>query len=270
MILVQGHRGSRGTHPENTIAGFMAATIAGADFLELDLQGSKDHRVVIFHDFTEKKHGSFISQLTLDELKTVDCGSRVNPHFPKQRQIPGEKIPTLEELLEAILLLDHPNGKKIQLNLEIKRDPRHPEWSLEVNSFVDLVLSTVKKYNFENRVYYSSFDPESLAKIREKDGKAALGLIFDKTSLETLQTRNLQEAIEKILAFARNLKIKVISPSFPILKEIKSLQISIPKDFKIIPWTVNTPKDWDQCLAWGIDGIITDYPKDLIEFLAKN
>lgn len=269
-ILVQGHRGSRGTHPENTLAGFKAAILAGCDFLELDLQGTKDRQIVIFHDFLEKKYASPISLLTLQQLKTIDCGIQTNPRFPSQEKIAGEKIPTLEELFECISSLDHPNAKKIRLNLEMKRDPKHPEWSLDIDSFASLILSKVRKYHFENRVYYSSFDPELLKKIREQDEKAKLGLIFDETSLKYAQILSLEEAVAKILELAKALKISILSPSFPFLKETKTASIFQQAGFQLMPWTVNDPKSWEECIAWKVDGIITDYPQDLIGFLRSH
>jgi glycerophosphoryl diester phosphodiesterase len=50
-MLVFGHRGSRGTLPENTIPAFLSAIEAGVDGLELDLLATKDGAIVIHHNF---------------------------------------------------------------------------------------------------------------------------------------------------------------------------------------------------------------------------
>src|SRR5687767_3710442 len=105
-VLVHGHRGARAVLPENTIPAFEFAIAAGADVLELDLAVTKDNVLVASHDPTINeticqggKPGAPIRQLTLAELRAYDCGARKNPEFPKQKLVPGTRIPTLDEVL---------------------------------------------------------------------------------------------------------------------------------------------------------------------------
>src|SRR5687768_6511398 len=94
-IGVHGHRGSRGTHPENTFAGFREALAAGADFFELDLHLSADDVPIVFHDpvVTERvckiETPTPVRLLKAKDLREIECGS-------------GEKIPTFEAVLKWV------------------------------------------------------------------------------------------------------------------------------------------------------------------------
>ncbi|MEI9899629.1 MAG: glycerophosphodiester phosphodiesterase family protein [Hyphomicrobium sp.] len=103
-ILVHAHRGGRALRPENTIAAFEYAISTGADVLELDLGVTKDN-VVVSHDSvlnppicTGPKPNAAIRSLTLSELKQWDCGSTRNPQFERQQTVPGQRVPTLDEV----------------------------------------------------------------------------------------------------------------------------------------------------------------------------
>ena len=133
---VQGHRGARGLFPENTLVGFRKTIEMGVTTLELDLGLTKDFVPIVIHDpYINKNlcldangdsittdtlgYGSLISNLTLKEIKTFDCGS-LNPDVsrfpePPRKNIPGEKIPTLQEVFD--LLAKYPD-KNIWLNIE--------------------------------------------------------------------------------------------------------------------------------------------------------
>ncbi len=115
MIEVQGHRGTRGLEPENTLPSFQRAIQAGADTLELDLLMTQDDKIVIYHDYfldpdlvtyldgrTLSSHTLLIRSLPLSQVEEFDCGRKANPRFPRQKRIPGTTMPTLEELFEKI------------------------------------------------------------------------------------------------------------------------------------------------------------------------
>ena len=107
-VRVHGHRGSRGTRPENTLPAFAEALRVGADILELDVDVTQDDAVVVSHDQSIPPDRCLaaggrkiavappIRSLTLAQVETYDCGSLPNARFPEQLRFPGEKIPTLE------------------------------------------------------------------------------------------------------------------------------------------------------------------------------
>ena len=96
-MWVVGHRGASGYAPENTLAAFRRAVELGATFIETDLQLSRDARFIAIHDATLDRTTTArgpVQALTLAELRELDAGSWFGPAFA------GERIPTLEEILE--------------------------------------------------------------------------------------------------------------------------------------------------------------------------
>lgn len=205
MIEVQGHRGNRGALPENSLPGFAAAIQAGADMLEMDLQMTKDGVLVIHHDYHLNNtlctylDGSpivrkpLVRDLTLAEIKEIDCGGRKNSKFPRQQLLSGTRIPTLAEVLELV------KDKNVRLNLEIKRNPDRPEYSFEPAVLATAIVALVSASGLESRVYYSSFDLETLKAIRKCAPDAPLGLLQAKT-------------LKGIVEAANTLKARVVSP----------------------------------------------------------
>lgn len=146
--LLIGHRGARGTLPENTLAAFEAALNAGLDGLEFDVQRSRDGALVIFHDFTT--HGHEVAALTLAEL----------------RQLHPE-VPTVDEL--AALAGRYPGAF---LNLEIKAKS-HGTQGLERS-----VVAAVRRLGLKERTLISSFNPLSLLRVRLLAPELRTALLF--------------------------------------------------------------------------------------------
>jgi glycerophosphoryl diester phosphodiesterase len=97
-VAVIAHRGASIDAPENTIAAFRLAIEQGADYVELDVQESKDGEVVVVHDSDLMKLGggpAKVWEATAAELRSVDIGSRIGPKYA------GEGVPTLAEALAA-------------------------------------------------------------------------------------------------------------------------------------------------------------------------
>src|SRR5437762_13057428 len=94
-MLVIAHRGASGNAPENTMAAFKKAVALGANFIETDLQLSRDARFVAIHDATVNRTTNgqgTVHDMTLTELRRLDAGSWFGSEFA------GERIPTLEEI----------------------------------------------------------------------------------------------------------------------------------------------------------------------------
>ena len=241
-LEIQGHRGDRSLFLENTLLSFASAIEAGVDAIELDLHVTKDQNVVIYHDyFLKNRRSSPICSLSLAEIKKENG-----------------QIPTLDELFN---LIHHSKEKKVRLNLEIKRDPRHPEWSAPLEDLVFQIVSKVQKQGFEEKVYYSSFDPEVLMQVRKLDKKTTLALVFASRSKEN------EPFFIQQCAIAASCNATILSPQYDLLTN-PSIVLSLQeKGFRVITWTVNKTKDWEKCIEMGVDGIITDRPRDLIAFL---
>ncbi|PKN89710.1 MAG: hypothetical protein CVU45_06265, partial [Chloroflexi bacterium HGW-Chloroflexi-7] len=148
--VIFAHRGACALAPENTFASFELAVTHQADAVELDAKLSKDGVVMVIHDPTLDRttNGTGkVNEHTLAELKTLDAGTKFNAKFA------GEKIPTLEEVFEAV-------GKKVLVNVELTN------YSSPKDDLIAKVADVVKRQNMQNRVLFSSFIPKNLTMIK--------------------------------------------------------------------------------------------------------
>ena len=271
---VQGHRGARDAFPENSLPAFASALEAGIDVIELDLLMTRDGVIVIHHDYYLNEQlctylnqeplepGQLIHSLTLAQVKDVDCGCRQNRAFPEQKTVVGTQIPTLEELFQMIASSSLEHAKTIRLNLELKRDPRHPEWSASPEELALCVTRLVAQYGLASRIYYSSFDPESLAAIRKIKTDARLGLIYNQESLDEAAKRG-----QALIQIATALRVDVLSPEHELLHNAEEVEHLHQAGFCVVPWTVNDPQRWKELSGFNVDGMITDHPAELKQFL---
>lgn len=177
--LVIGHRGARGLHPENTLAGFAAALALGVDALELDVALTADGVVVVTHDpalnpaVTRDTSGAWldgpgplIRSLRADELSHYDVG-RLRPGTPYAAQFPdqvphdGARIPTLDEVLR----LD-PAARFI---IELKSFPADPARSASSSELAEAVVAVADAAGAKPRITIEGFDwrgPRHLHRVR--------------------------------------------------------------------------------------------------------
>lgn len=96
-IKVIAHRGEHLKHPENTLPAFQAAIDAGADYFELDVRTTSDGKFVLMHDSTLDRTTNGTGEVhkhTFDEIRALDAGAKFSPSFA------GTKVPTLDEAFD--------------------------------------------------------------------------------------------------------------------------------------------------------------------------
>jgi glycerophosphoryl diester phosphodiesterase len=252
-ILVHGHRGARGVLPENTIPSFVHAIEAGAAYIELDLAVTQDDVLVVSHDpiINERickgpEKARPIRQMSLAEVKQWDCGAIADPSFPKQKPLPGTRIPTLDEVLE----LSSRGG--FRFNIEIKSDPSKPEYAPAPEEFARLVLEAVRRHKLEDRVMVQSFDFRVTRAMKQLAPDMPLAALFSRGS--------------DFVGEAREAHASMVSPHYSQVtpERVKAAQTA---GLPVTPWTANDDRVWDRLIAAGVDGIITDYPAELIAYL---
>ncbi len=266
---IQGHRGSRGLMPENTILAFKKAIDLGVQTLELDVVISKDKQVVISHDpffnpdCTTDPKGDFVTIETQQNLylldyqtiKKYDVGKRGNEKFPEQQKIAAIK-PLLKAMIRECEKYAKAKGvKSLNYNIEIKSEEKEYGISQpDVAEFSDLVYKIIAKQLPPERVTLQSFDYNVLKfwhkQITEKKyKKVSLAALIEPTD-----NNDVAFNLEKL-----GFKPDIWSPYFlqatqERVKELHDLGI------KTIPWTVNKREDMEKIKAVGCDGLITDYP----------
>ncbi|WP_031497473.1 glycerophosphodiester phosphodiesterase [Bryobacter aggregatus] len=260
-ILVHGHRGARAARPENSIAAFEYAIAQGADFLELDLAVTKDNVLVVSHDpqlnpaicMAPAGLPLVIRESTLAQIKQWDCGSKRNPEFPQQQTIPGTRIPTFDEVLALA-----PKGN-FGFNVETKSSASKPQLTPPPAEFARMVLDAVQKHKLESRVIIQSFDWRTLTELRK---------LSPTLHLSALHPTGMAEAVVKLdyVQAAKDLGIDMVSPHYRLTTKAR-VDEAHAAGMKVVPWTANDVKIWDQLIADGVDAIITDDPAALIAHL---
>ena len=295
-FLVIGHRGAAGLAPENTLAAFKRALDLGVDAVELDVQLSADRSVIVYHDFTLKPEiartpdgewldmwtGLPIVNLTLDELKTYDVG-RIKPYSeyagrnPDQIPKDGERIPTLQEVIE--LIRSHVKVKT-RIWIEIKTSPEKVEVSSRPDTVAESVVKLLQQERFTERVRILSFDWRALVHIQEiapdlptvylsntagRSNNIKPGLPgpspwtagFDVDDFNGSIPRTVKAAGGRFWAPRYN------QVTFDLIKEAHRLGI------RVFVWTVDRRDDMIRLMKMGVDGIITNRPDILNSVLNR-
>ena len=157
-----GHRGAREVAPENTLASFHKALELGADGIELDVMLSRDKRVVVIHDrrIDRTTDGTGrVEDLSLAELKALDAGSWFGGDYA------GERIPTLEEVVEAL-------PPHTIINVELK------SLALFDSRLEQEVVHLIERHGLTRRIIVSSFNPLSIRKVAHLNPTIETGLLY--------------------------------------------------------------------------------------------
>ncbi len=256
-ILVHGHRGARAERPENTLAAFEYAIEVGADVLELDLSVTKDDVLVVSHDPVLNPsicegplRKAVIRELTLKELSQWDCGSRPHPGFPRQRTMPGARIPTLDEVFALASRGD------FQFNIETKIPTLKPHYAPPPEEFAQLVWDAIRRHGLESRAIVQSFDFRTLRAMRKLTPEIRLAALFAVLP---------QDFVRITLETGAS----IVSPEHRLVSARK-VRAAHEAGLEVVPWTANKPKQWDRLIKAGVNGIITDDPAGLIRHLKEH
>ncbi len=255
---IHGHRGSRGTHPENTLPAFQEAVDCGAAFLELDLQMTADDIPMVFHDpevsarLCARRDGRPLAvpvpvrALKAAELADFECGSVRQSRFPDQRLSPGAAIPRFDEVLAWA------RTNRIGLNVELKSEISGTLPPPDPDRYADIVLGAIRRHGLLDRVRLQSFDFEPLRRIRSREKGAILACLFEER----------RDFIAETIAIGA----QIVAPFFEFVTR-EFIAECHRHALRVVPWTVNESRQWQELVSWGIDGIITDYPRRLQETL---
>jgi glycerophosphoryl diester phosphodiesterase len=325
---VQAHRGGRMYRPENTLAAFRYA-LANPDVstLELDTGVTKDGRLVVAHDraisprvckdtapATRKDPeypyvGDLINDLTLAQIKTLDCGSIVQPDLPKQQAVPGEKIPTLTEVFQAV----RKSGRNdIRLNIETKISPVDPDDTVPPEVFASKLVGEIQAAGMTDRTTIQSFDWRTLRESRRIDpriqtvalvwqyGPAECGSLADECSLRAVYDDPSVKSpwtapqdwwtVQDLGALVRGVGASTVSANWQVHDPNQGTVVSenwylrenpayyhgptVPElqgsGLKVIPYTINDAPTMERVIDLGVDGIISDDHELLIEVAKRN
>lgn len=167
-IKIWAHRGCSQMYPENTLLSFRkACEIKGLTGIELDIQLTKDKKIVVIHDerVDRTTNGTgLVCGYTLSELKQLKIKYENNDF---------EFIPTIEEVFE---LLKDKFKYGFKLNIELKNS------NIRYNGMEEQIIKQVNDLGIKENVVYSSFYAKSLELIKAIDSEANIGILDIKAS----------------------------------------------------------------------------------------
>lgn len=267
--LIFAHRGSSAELPEHTLAAYLKALDDGADGVECDVRLTRDGHLVCVHDRrldrTSNGRGR-VSRYTLAELNALDFGSwhrtvttavTDRPHADLDDDPPDPdrtRLLTLGRLLDAV----RDAGREVRLLIETKHPSRYGQdverrlvWLLQRYGLAQPVAGDPVT------VTVMSFSPMAVRRIRQL--------------APALPTVLLLEILPPGVRFSRlPFGARIAGPSVGLIRTRPGLLPALKAaGHQVYAWTVNEVADVDLVVAGGVDGVITDRPRLMLEHLGR-
>lgn len=252
-FLLIAHRGASAYAPEHTLSAYQLAYDYGADYLEIDLQQTKDGVLVAFHDQTIERTtngtGS-LSDYTYEELKNLNAGSWYTDQFPDRSQegFEDESVVSLEDILEAF-------GREAMYYIETKQPFTNGQMEIQLIQILEQyrLLENV----IENKqVILQSFSEDSLLALHDLNPDIPLVHLFNFKN----EPADLSPAeLDSLASYASGIGVNKnsLTKSFGEKVAERGLMLHV--------YTVNSYSDALDAYRKGAEGIFTD---DLLEFMA--
>jgi glycerophosphoryl diester phosphodiesterase len=235
QVETVAHRGASGYTPENTMAAFQKSVDMKADYIELDVQETKDGKLVVIHDVTLDRttNGTgYVKDRTLEEIRKLDAGSSFSNEFT------GEKVPTFEEVLDQF-------RGKTGILIELKATYYYPDMEQKVaKALKDRHMDLPNN----DKIIIQSFEFDAVKKMNELLPNVPDGVLTGNQA--DLSNEKLSE-ISKYAEYV-NPNQGLINP--PIVKEIHD------RGMGVMGWTVRKKEEVQPLLDANVDAIITNYP----------
>jgi glycerophosphoryl diester phosphodiesterase len=302
---LQAHRGGIGMTTEESLEGFAKALRLGVSTLELDAHVTKDEKVVVNHDRqisaqkcrdtapvtpgdpTYPYVGKFIKDLTLAQIKTMNCGYQQLPGFPEQEVVGGFRMVELKDVLN---LVKTDQAKLVKLNIETKVEAGAPQQTAPRELFVRRVFEEIHASGIEDQVTIQSFDWGALMvmhrlaphwplvaltnydflQVGQPGASPWLGGIdaddFGGDFVTAAASIPGVTALSPVYGFPQDGRIG--NPNFRFYVTAEMVSAAHARGLKVVPWTCDDPATIEALMDMGIDGIITNYPNHVRQIMA--
>jgi glycerophosphoryl diester phosphodiesterase len=280
---LEGHRGTRGLRPENTLAAFGKALQIGVTTLELDTGVTKDGVVVVSHERRISPLecqgpwvGQLIRDLTFAQIQQLDCGTRhpadpaTDPFVATQEAVPGTRMPSLAQVFQ---LASRYGADDVQFNIETKIDPTVDD-TVDFRTFTRRVVDVIDAYGMTQRSLLQSFDWRTLIEAKRIQPSlrtvalAQAPTIFPGTPWTGGVPIDAQAWNGSLAQAAKSIGAKVLSPRFQDLTD-SLIHAAHEQGLLVIPWTVDDAPTMALLIDRGVDGLISDYPDMLRGVMAS-
>ena len=234
-VQVTAHRGSAKVAPENSLSSIRQAILDGADYVEVDVQETVDGGLVLIHDADLARVAGVprrVTEMTLAEVKEAEIGSRFDASFT------GERIPTLDEALEAV-------EGKAHLNIELKYFPG-------AQRLAERVVQAVRARGMSDDVVIQSLSYEGIQEVRRLAPRIRAGYLI------AVPVRNPERLDVDFYAVSQRL----IDPTFLLQAHRRGRQV--------FAWTVNDTTQMVALAGMGVDNLITSVPAEAVRVLREH
>lgn len=232
MTLIFAHRGAAGTYPENTMISFEAAESFRADGIELDVQFTKDGKVVVIHDETVDRTTNgkgAVRKYVYEDLRKLDASYKFS------EKVGFCRIPLLEEVLEWL------QSNQMLLNIEFKNN------KIAYRGLEEEVITLVRKFCLENRVIFSSFNHYSMKRCHMMAPDIQTAILY-------------REGLHSPWAYAQKMGAPAIHPNYRYLPDTIA-ELTMESGVEVRPYTINEETIMRKYFDMDISAIITDYPE---------
>lgn len=239
-VTVCAHRGSSGTHPENTLRAFREAWHLGADMIEFDVAMTRDGALVVLHDETVDRTTDGtgrIHELTLEHAKSLDAGSRKDARFA------GERIPTLGEVLDA-------TPRECRLNIHVK--PFAPS----VPKLVEAVVREIVSRDLLATAFVAA-DASEVKLAREAEPR-----------LTTCNLSGQEGDGSGYITLCQELGCTICQPNNALVTEA-FCTAAHAAGLEINPFYADDEAEMARLIECGVDGILTNSPERLLRLLGR-
>ena len=299
---------------EESLEGFAKAMRLGVTTLEkLDTQVTKDEKVVVNHDRQVSAQkcrdtapvtagdpmypyvGKYIKDLTLAQIRTMDCGYQQLPGFPEQERVPGFRM--VGKLGDVLNLVKSYRAKQVTLNIETKVEAGAPEQTApREETFVRRVYEEIHASGIEDQVTIQSFDWGALrrhaAGSQPTAGRSSPltnhdflqvgapgaspwlgGLSTPTTSAGDSDRGRPRRRCPALTCLSRRCygfpqNGTDADPGFRFYPDRAMVDAAHARGLKVIPWTCDDPATISALMDLGVDGVITDYPNRVRTIMA--
>jgi glycerophosphoryl diester phosphodiesterase len=223
---ITAHRGASREAPENSLSAIRRAIELGADFAEIDVHMTADGVPIVVHDEDFQRLAGDPRRpggMTLEQVRRLDIGSKFD------RKFAGERVPTLEEAIDAA-------RGRIKLNIELKPT------AADRAQLARAVAKLIRDKQFEKDCFVTSLDREAVAIAYRENGRLRTGAI-----------------VSAAIGDVTRLEVDVLSVRTGLISDLL-IDRAHTAGREVHAWTVDDPGEMGRLFDRGVDGIITNDP----------
>ncbi|HEX5569075.1 MAG TPA: glycerophosphodiester phosphodiesterase family protein [Streptomyces sp.] len=246
--LPVAHRGASAYAPENTLAALDMARELGIQWVENDVQRTKDGELVVLHDDTLARTTDVeevfpdrapwkVADFTAAEIARLDAGSWFGPQYA------GERVPTLEQFLRQM------SDNRQKLLLEIKKPELYP--GIEADILGELHSEGwLDRRHVRDKLIIQSFSTDSVQTVHNQAPAVKTGFLGTPAVGD----------LPKYARFTDQINPPHTTLSEEYVREVHALKGAHGKPLEVFTWTVNDAETAQRVASMGVDGIISNRP----------